>query len=140
MDKYTQLLQEYVNASYEDLLARARFVLPDILTGLNNIAKDCDGTGFLLALVGTTVVADGMFSDQEYHFLSDVLELDISYKTLKNSLEQYCEEGWDDISYRVMNSVDEDTRTKLGIFCICLAAVDERISGEENGYIAALLS
>ena len=137
---YNQILQEIVNLDYDELLTRAELVLPDVLDGLNNVARDGDGAGFLLALIGRSIVADGQFSDLEYQFVCQLLDLRYSFRELKDYLEQYCDDEWEVLLYRVIDAVDGDTRGGLLLLCLYVMAVDERISKEENALVQRLLA
>ena len=140
MTKYEETLQKMVNLSYEELVERGQYYLAEIMPALNDIAKDGNGAGFLIAIVGTCVTLDGTLSGLEVQFLNDVLELDASYDEMFEKFSQfYCDEAIS-LSDKIAQALSSDDKVNLAIFCTCLLAVDEKIASNENAFIQMLLS
>ena len=133
-------MQDYLNSSYDELVARAKYLLPDVFDQLCRLDKDGNGIPFLFSLLGVGIVADGQLSDLEYLFLCDTVNNDFTFAEMKSLLQKYCEEDYSEVIYRILKSLDDDARCKLAHFVICFMAVDERIAPEENAYIQYLFS
>ena len=140
MDHYNHLLNTFVNLPYDELVTRAKLLLPDVYVELSLLADDGDGTGFLFALVGTGIVADEQLSDLEYLFLCDTLGIEGSFAQAKKQFETYFQDDWSEVIFRVLSGLSDDARVKLAHFVLCFLAVDERISVEENSYMQLLFT
>ena len=51
LEKYNQLLKDYVNTSYNDLLRIAENSMLKIMPAFNNIAKDGNGASLILPFI-----------------------------------------------------------------------------------------
>ena len=109
---YDQLMQNYVNASYDTLLGVANNNLDDLMPYFSKYSDDGNGASLLLPFICTALAVDGKFTQLEYRFVKEVTGIDISYDEIKTSLLS---------------------------FCLAFLAVDEKISKEENGFISKLL-
>jgi hypothetical protein len=137
--KYDQLLQDFVNKSYEELTDFASSLVSPICQGLESISGDQDAIDFFITVIFSTMAVDGCFTELEYRFLNDVFNLNRSYDSLKEQVQSYYDDEWISIANQIVDVVDEDTKTRLITFCLCLAAIDEKISREENAFIQMLI-
>ena len=106
-------MQDYVNAPYDVLLAVANDSLAKVMPVFNEIAEDGNGASIVLPFICTALAVDGKFSELEYKFIKDLLEIDQSYDYFKSALLS---------------------------FCLAFVSVDEKISKEENAFIAKLMA
>jgi len=139
-DSYSKLLQDYVNAPYDVLLAVANDSLAKIMPVFNELAEDGNGAGFVLPFICTALAVDGKFSELEYKFVKDLLGIDQSYDYFKNVVQSYYTGEWLQLVDGLIDSCPEELKNALLSFCLAFVAVDEKISREENAYIAKLMA
>ena len=93
-DKYNQLLQDFVNAPYDVLLAVANDSLAKVMPVFNEIAEDGNGASAVLPFICTALAVDGKFSELEYKFIKDLLDINESYDYFKEVIQQYYSDEW----------------------------------------------
>ena len=136
---YDQLLQNYVNAPYSVLLSVANESLARIMPLFNEVAKDGNGASVVLPFICTAIAIDGKFSELEYKFVKDVTGISASYDEFKNIVQEfYCDE-WVQATDKLIDSCPDEIKNSLLSFCLAFVAVDEKISREENSFIAKLI-
>ena len=136
---YDKLLQDFVNKSYEELTDFASSLVSPICQGLECVSGDQDAIDFFITVIFSTMAVDGRFTELEYRFLNDVFNLNRSYDSLKEQVASYYDDEWISIANQIVDVVDDDTKTRLITFCLCLASIDEKISREENAFIQMLI-
>ena len=139
-DSYSKLLQDYVNAPYDVLLAVANDSLAKIMPVFNELAKDGNGAGLVLPFICTALAVDGKFTELEYKFIKDLLEVDQSYDYFKEVVQQYYSAEWINAVDGLLDSCPAELQNALLSFCLAFVAVDEKISKEENAFIAKLIA
>lgn len=139
-DSYSQLLQNYVNAPYDVLLAVANDSLAKVMPVFNEVAKDGNGAGLVLPFICTALAVDGKFSELEYKFVKDLLEIDQSYDYFKEVVQQYYSAEWIEAVDGLIDACPADVKNALLCFCLAFVSVDEHISREENAFIAKLMA
>ena len=92
-ENYNKLLQDYVNAPYDVLLAVANDSLAKVMPVFNEIAEDGNGASIVLPFICTALAVDGKFSELEYKFIKDLLEIDQSYDYFKSVVQNYYSAG-----------------------------------------------
>ena len=137
---YDQLMQNYVNAPYSVLLATANDALSQIMPIFNDIAKDGNGASVVLPFICTAIAVDGHFTELEYRFIKDVTGVNYSYDEFKNIIQDYYTSEWVNAIDHLADSCPENIKTALLTFCLTFVAVDEKISREENAFIAKLMA
>ena len=138
--KYEDALQTMVNLSYDELVERGKYTLGNVMPALNNIAKDGNGSQFLITILGTCVAVDGKITGYEHQFINDTLGLNISFENMKATFEQFYNEDAIALTNKIAHALTDDERVQLAIFCTCLLAVDQTIAKVENAFIQMLLS
>ena len=138
-EKYDKLLQDFVNAPYDVLLAVANDSLEKIMPVFNEIAEDGNGAKVVLPFICTALAVDNKFSELEYKFLKDLLGIDKSYDYFKNVVQNYHSAEWIKAVDGLIDSCPDDLRNSLLSFCLAFVSVDEKISKEENAFIAKLM-
>lgn len=139
-DSYNQLMQRYVNAPYEVLLAVANDSLNKVMPIFNSIADDGKGAGIVLPFICLSIAADGKFSELEYKFISELLGINQTYDYFKNAIQQYYSDRWIEAIDKLIDSCHDEIKEALISLCLAIVAVDEKISREENAFIAKLLA
>ena len=139
-EKYNQLLQDFVNAPYDVLLAVANDSLAKVMPVFNEIAEDGNGASAVLPFICTALAVDGKFSELEYKFIKDLLEINESYDYFKEVIQQYYSEEWFNAVDRLIDACPDELKNALLSLCLAFVSVDEHISREENGFIAKLMA
>ncbi len=139
-ENYNKLLQDYVNAPYDVLLAVANDSLAKVMPVFNEIAEDGNGAGIVLPFICTALAVDGKFSELEYKFIKDLLEIDQTYDYFKTVVQNYYSAEWINAVDGLIDSCPDELKTALLSFCLAFVAVDEKISKEENAFIAKLMA
>lgn len=139
-DAYNQLLQEYVNAPYDVLLAVATEALNKVMPVFSEIAEDGNGASIVLPFICTTLAVDGKFTELEYKFIKDVTGLELSYDELRNLVQQFYSAEWINAVDNLIDNCPNEVKQSLLSFCLAFVSVDEHISREENAFIAKLMA
>ena len=139
-EAYEKILQDYVNAPYDVLLAVANDALAKIMPVFNEIAEDGNGAGIVLPFICTALAVDGKFTELEYKFIKDLLEIDQSYDYFKTVVQNYYSDEWINAVDGLIDSCPDELKNSLLSFCLAFVSVDEKISKEENAFIAKLMA
>ena len=107
-EKYNQLMQQYVNAPYEVLLAVANASLNKVMPFFNSFADDGNGAGIVLPFICISIAADGKFSELEYKFISELLGIDKSYDYFKTVIQQYYSDRWLEAIDKLIDSCHDE--------------------------------
>ena len=137
---FNELLQDFVNKSYEELVSIANSALEIIVDGFSKIQTDSKPADFIVPFIATTLASDGKYTQLEHDFLNSVLETNISYDDSKNFVQSYYNEEIFDLVDQMIDACGQDLKNALVIFCLCFTAVDETITREESAFIAKLLA
>ena len=137
---FNDLLQDFVDKPYEELVSIANGALEVIVDGFSKINTESKPSDFIIPFIATTLASDGKYTQLEHNFLNAVLETDISYDDSKHFVQSYYNEEIFDLVDQMIDACGQDLKNALVIFCLCFAAVDETITREEGAYIAKLLA
>ena len=133
-----ELLQDFVNEPYENLVGMAKQSIVDILPIFNEIADDGQGSKRIIAFIGTSLAIDGKLSELEYRFVCDVLGGQFSYDEVKNLASAHYSGDMINAIDGLVDSAPVELKSALITFCCCFLAVDETISREEVAFVAKL--
>ena len=139
MSSLNELLQKYVNMSYEELLDMAKFSLSQFI---GTIMEDGgqDGTAKVLAIMTSACFgADYKFTALENKFLNDLTDSNDSYA---ENLEMVRALGNDEARQFVddlLDSLTSEEKAAAASFCLCLLAVDETVTRDEIAFFDRLL-
>ena len=133
-----ELLQDFVNEPYENLVGMAHQSIVDILPVFNEIADDGQGSKLIIAFIGTSLAIDGKLSELEYRFVCDVLGGQFSYDEVKNLASTHYSGDMINAIDGLVDSAPVELKSALITFCCCFLAVDETISREEVAFVAKL--
>lgn len=140
MASFQEILQEYVNLSYEDLLSLAKKNFAKIMPCFNSIAKDGNGGSVCVAFISACLAADGELSSLEIRFVNDVTNSQLTREELFNITQEFIDGGAFALSDAVYDACPAEVRGDLLSFCLCFCAVDETISANEVAFIKRLLN
>ena len=133
-----EILQDYVNLSYEELLGVASHAAKTVIPFFNNAVEDGNGAIFTISFIGTCLAADGQLSALEKKFVCDLLGVDAQtveglVASINSEIVRIVDEVFDSIP-------TDEVKSALLSFCLCFLAVDERISREEVALIQKLIA
>ena len=137
---FNDLLQDFVNKSYEELLDIANGAFAAIAEGFEQLGTDNELSDFILPFIATTLAVDGKYTQLEHDFLNAVLESDLSYAAGKEYMASHYDDNIFELVDKMIDACGQDLKNAIVIFCLCFASVDETISREEGAYIAKLLA
>ena len=139
MASLEQLLQKYVNMSYDDLLACAKYSLPIFISDLVKESGQKEAASFLAVLIAVCLGTDANFTALENKFFNDLIGTNDSYA---DNLKLVQALNTDKSRKLVENSVHRlpaDKKSAVVSFCLCILAVDETISKDETAFINRLI-
>lgn len=139
MASLNQLLQRYVNMSYDELLDLAKYSLSQFLDTLMD-GTGSEGASKIVAVITAACLgADGKLSALENKFFNDLLDCDDSYAANLDFVQNL---GTDEARVLVdglVDSLSSDEKAAAVSFCLCFLAVDETISRDEVAFINRLI-
>lgn len=134
-----ELLKDYVNKPYEELLDLARNSVYDIS---DRLSKDGDTeipAQVCFCLTMACIGADGQLSELERRFYKDLLGVNTTYESLsRNALESNAELAT--LADRMFDASGVELKASILSFCLCFLAVDETITRDEIAFINRLLA
>ena len=139
MATLNEILQKYVDASYEELLALATESFDKLMPVFNEVADDGNGAKFIVPVMCASIAADNRFSTLEYKFIKDLLNSDLTYDDFMTSVRLYSGEEGQELVDKLFDACGTDMKTELLSFCLCFMAVDETITKEETAFVKRLL-
>ena len=139
MSTLSELLQNYVNKPYDELLALASDSLVKLSDFFSSIDEEASGN-VLLHIIATTLAADGKFTKLEYQFICDLLNLDVSYEDMKELLAEFNNGESLLLTDKVFDNIQStEVKAEMLNLMLCIMAVDENISREEVRFVLLLL-
>ena len=142
MANFNELMQRFVNESYDGLLTLANSAFADLSEHLKKFfhnAPDYPAQSILL-LTATCLGADGKLTALEHRFVNDLLDANHSYDSLSSTVSQlYSAESIETVD-KLTDSLDASARASLLTLALCLLAVDETITRDEAAFVAKLIA
>lgn len=136
MASFNDMLQKYVDLEYNELVDRAKAVLPDVLTACKVIDTENDGLFLLTSVLLSAVGADKVLSATERQFLHDAIFLDDEgIDKLAAMYDRRMIELADDF----VDAMPDGIMTKITVLMLCLLACDGTITVEENAFIRKII-
>lgn len=137
---FNDLLQDFVNKSYEELLDLANEAFSVIAEGFEQLDTNEELSDFILPFIATTLAVDGKYTQLEHRFLNSVLESNLPYEAGKEYMASHYDDNIFELVDQMIDACGNKLKNSIIIFCLCFAAVDETITREESSYIAKLLA
>lgn len=141
MATFQEILQDYVNLSYDQLYAIAKdefrkfaYQLNEGFDGDNDHASKA-----LLIFVAAILGADGRLTNLEHRFLNDLLEEEFSYEDTCSMVSALGDSQARDLVNELIDAMSRDAKTSALTVALCFCAVDETISRDEVAYFAKLM-
>jgi hypothetical protein len=141
MATLNELLQDYVNLSYDQLIAIAKDEFAKFAYGISNAFGDDDETASraLLVFVAAALGADNRLTDLENKFLNDLLEADHSYEETCEMVAALGGNESREVIDNLIDSLPTDVKAAGLTVALCFCAVDENITREEVSYFVKLM-
>lgn len=135
-----ELMQDYVNMSYNDLLNLARKNYANFIGTLRGFF-DSDETiaQAILVVTSSCLSADGKLSNSEYAFIKELLGLQQDYETLTRVTAALGDAKGRELADQLADALDTESKAEFLSFCLCIVAIDETISRDEIAFINKLL-
>ena len=138
MSKFNQLLQDYVNKPYEELLELANGSIQVLIPAFEQ--RDVgDWATFIMPFICTSLAIDGKLTELEYRFLNDLLGANFNYQEAKEVVGVHYDANIIQLVDQMIDACGERVKAALLMFCLCFTAVDETISREEAAFISLLM-
>lgn len=143
MATFNELLQDYVNKSYDEILSLAQMSISSLSDEMNAVLGDSETVGkAYLVVTAACLGVDGRLTTLEYTFLKDLLGLgaDTDYNDVKSMVESFDLNEAMSFTDNLADSLSTEGKSALLIFCIAFFAVDETISRDEVAFINKLMA
>lgn len=141
MADFRELMQKYVNLSFEELVEKSRNDLSQLIPIFNEITGEEDGGATLLyPLICTCLAVDGQFTDLEHDYLCAVLGEKIPFDEAKAQVAAYYGEEAQTIVDKLVDSCSGELKAVLLDLCTCIMAVDETLCRDELTFIQRLIA
>ena len=140
MASFNEILQNYVDKSYDELLFLAREniaeVTPDLVCFFEG--KE-DAAKALMIIVSACLGADGKLTALEAKFLKDLLGTDDDCESTMQMVATLGDDESRDLTDRLADALSADKKASLVSFCLCFLAVDETIHRDEVAFVVKLM-
>ena len=142
MATFNELMQRFVNESYDSLLNIANQSLRDVSNALTDFFSDKPeyATQSTVMLFACCLGADGKLTELEARFLNDLLCANHSYSTLCTMISTHANKDSLEIIDKLVDTLDQDSRAAMLTLATCFLAVDETITREEVALISLLMA
>ena len=140
MANFNELLQDYVNLDYEQLVAIGKGELSKMARSLRNYFDDTDyAAKALLMFTGVILGMDGKLSMLECRYLNELLDAEHSYDETCDMVSCFTTQEARDLVDNLIDEMDTDAKASALSVALCFCAVDETISREEVAYFKKLM-
>ena len=139
MATFNEIMQDYVNLPYPNLLSIANESLGNLVDALSdNDADDDMKAKVVMMLTAASFGVDGRLSKLEHRFICDILEQENDYEEFSEFVMSLGDSESRDIIDELLDTCP-DMKSHALAFCLCLLAVDETITREEVAFIKKLI-
>ncbi len=142
MADFNEIMQGYVNLSYNELLDMARQKFSQLNSALVDFfdGDDDASTKGMLMIIASCLGADGKLSNSEYAFVNDLLDANHSYDAIMGIVRTWGNDEGRELCDQIADSLSSSNKAALLSFCLCFLSVDEKISKEEVAFVRKLLA
>lgn len=135
LNKFDELLQKYVNSSYEETLVRSKLALSDALDVIKQYTDEDNAVMFVVNFLCVSIAVDGTFTANEQRLIKDLIGTD----DLMPALKQIDGKIIDQLD-ALIDELDAAEKAVLIALAASVAAVDGTIAGNEYAYLHKLLA
>lgn len=139
MASLNQLLQRYVNMSYDELLDLAKYSLSQFIGTVINGTGTESASKLLAVITAACLGADGKLSALENKFFNDLLDTDDSYAENLEFVRNLGNDEARELVDGLVDSLSDDEKAAAVSFCLCFLAVDETITRDEVAFVDRLI-
>jgi hypothetical protein len=132
-----QILQDFVNEPYENLVNMARAAFADIKSTFEEVAPGVEASTLLVALFATSLAVDGKLTELECKFVSELFD-GVTYEETKQLVEAHHSAEMVQFIDEFVDGCPLEIKSKLLTLCCCFLAVDETISRDEVAFVYKL--
>ena len=137
MANLNDLLQDYVNKSYDELLSFAKISLSHLVDPFTEIfGSQQDAAQVTAFIISACVGVDGKITALEAKFIRDLLGVNEDYTEV---IAKMSNEDSRTLTDKIMDSFTGDMKSHMLLFCLSFLAVDETISRDEGAFVRRLL-
>lgn len=137
MATFEEVLQNYVNLDYPVLVDIAKKALVELIEPCKKVDPDNKGVMMMTSIMLSAIGADGTLTALERSFLRDVLDLDDD--TISKFIKLY-DSRMVELVDQFADKLSSDIKVNVTTLCLCVVAVDEKISREETAFIRKLIN
>ena len=140
MASFNEILQNYVNKSYDELLFFAQQSFTEVLPDLARSFEGSEGAAkAMMVIVSACLGADGKLTMLEAKFLNDLLGVDDDYESTMQMVAALGDDESRDLVDQLADALPTDKKAALVSFCLCFLAVDETITRDEVAFVVKLM-
>ena len=139
MSSLNQLMQKYVNMSYEELLGLAKFSLSQFIGTLVDEAGAQTASKIIAVMTAACLGADGKLSALENKFFNDLLDCDDSYADNLAFVQSMGDDEARELVDGLVDRLSDEEKAAAVSFCLCFLAIDETITRDEVAFIDRLI-
>ncbi len=133
MADFDEIYEQILNASYYQRVSTGKNCAKKIKKHVKEITNFSESrlNNLILGSLRAVIGADDELSEDEYDYICDVLDIDMSFEQMFNFFYNMSN---DDINLtkKFINALPEDERVSFIILAICICAADGEISHEEH--------
>ena len=137
MADFNQMMQDFVNKDYDELVSFGKIALGKIMPVLEAIDTEHKGMFMLTSIILASVGADGTLTALENKWLKDVMGL--TDETIDNMLKLY-NSKMEDLTDALFDNAPQEFKGDLMMFVLSILSVDEKISKEETAFVKKLFA
>ena len=132
-----ELLQNYVKADYETLIALGKDAFVKLWPACKAVDEEHNGFFMMTSILLSAVGADGVLTAKEKSFISEVMGLDDEQI---NTLIGMYNPAAADLVDSFADKMPTEIKTAVLQYVTAVAAIDEKISCEETAFIRKILA
>ena len=136
-----QILQDYVNLPYEQLLsiAEKEFNKLSVCFEIGFDGNTKTACQAMLLFVSTVIGADGKLTGLESRFLNDLIGQEDDYDATLNVVSTLSSAESRKLTDELIDALPTDAKASALTLALCFCAVDETISRDEIAYFQRLM-
>lgn len=139
MSSLNQLMQNYVNMSYDELLGLAQYSLSQFIGTIVDEAGTQTASKIIAVMTAACLGADGKLTALENKFFNDLLDCDDSYADNLAFVQSMGDDEARKLVDGLVDRLSNEEKAAAVSFCLCFLAVDETITRDEVAFIDRLI-
>lgn len=137
MADFNEMMQNFVNKDYDELVNFGKIALGKILPVLKAVDEENEGMFALTSVVLSAIGADGTLTVLERKWMRDVLGL--TDDAIDNLITLYTSKT-EDLTDALFDNGPTEFKGDLMMFVLSILSVDEKISKEETAFVKKLFA